>query len=82
MMETQILEEITKVVGRLTSFADYIEMKYERRDENILVSCAEAARLLGKTAPTVTAMLKDGRLHKTTIGISTGIRLSEVLARR
>ena len=81
-MEQKILEDLTQVVHRLTSVTEDIERKYERRDENILVSCTEAARLLGKTAPTISAMLKDGRLHKTTIGISTGIRLSEVLARR
>ena len=81
-MEQKILDDLTKVVHRLTSVTEDIERKYERRDENILVSCAEAARLLGKTAPTISAMIKDGRLRKTTIGISTGIRLSEVLARR
>lgn len=51
-------------------------------NNDILVSCTEAARLLGRTTPTISKMLKDGRLHKTTIGDSTGIRLSEVLAKR
>ena len=59
-----------------------LERWNDMNNDDILVSCTEAARLLGKSAPTISAMVKDGRLHKTTIGISTGIRLSEVLARR
>lgn len=81
-MEKEILERLTATVSRLTDITEGMEKAYEERDENILVSCSEAARLLGKSAPTISAMVKDGRLHKTTIGISTGIRLSEVLARR
>ena len=81
-MEREILDRLAQVVARLTSITEGMEKAYEDRDDNILISCHEAARLLGKTPPTITAMLKDGRLHKTTIGVSTGIRLSEVLARR
>lgn len=44
----------------------------------VLVTCTEAARLLGVKANTVTRMLKEGRLHRTTIDGSTGIRLSEI----
>ena len=81
-MEREILDRLVQVVARLTAITEGMEKAYEDRDENILISCTEAARILGKTAPTISAMLKDGRLNKTTIGISTGIRLSEVLARR
>lgn len=81
-MEKEILDRLTATVARLTYITEGLIRSSEQRDENILVSCAEAARLLGKTAPTITAMVKDGRLHKTTIGISTGIRLSEVLSKR
>lgn len=45
----------------------------------VLVSCHEAARLLGKTPNTITRMLREGRLHRATIGPSTGIPLSEIL---
>ena len=45
----------------------------------VLVSCKEAARLLGKSCKTISAMINDGRLRKTTIGCSTGILLSEIL---
>lgn len=44
----------------------------------VLVSCTEAARLLGVSNHTISVMIRDHRLHKTTIGISTGIRLSEI----
>ncbi len=47
-------------------------------DKDIIVSCTEAARLLGKSTVTVSRMIKEGRLSKTTIGDSTGIRLSEI----
>jgi len=53
------------------------------RDEGeILVSCHEAARLLGKTKQTISEYIKQGKLHKVTEGISTGIRLREIKALR
>lgn len=45
----------------------------------VLVSCTEAARLLGISRNTITNMLREGRLHRATIGQSSGIRLSEIL---
>ena len=48
---------------------------------DVLVSCNEAARLIGKSNNTISAMLRDGRLKKETIGKSTGIRLSEIRAK-
>ena len=47
-------------------------------DTEILISCREAARLLGRTEKTVSMMLRDGRLSKVTIGRSTGIKLSDI----
>lgn len=44
----------------------------------VVVSCTEAARLLGKTTKTISMMIRDGRLNKVTIGNSTGILLSEI----
>lgn len=44
----------------------------------ILVSNNEAARLLGITPQTVSSMVRQHRLHRVTIGQSTGIRLSEI----
>lgn len=72
------MTDIPSIIDRLES----LERRLCARDLEVLVSCNEAARLLGKNASTISAMVKDGRLHKTTIGTSTGIRLSEVLARR
>jgi len=48
------------------------------RHNDILVSCSEAARLLNVTPATVSTYIKQGRLHKVTLGFSTGIRLSEI----
>ena len=48
----------------------------------VLVTCTEAGRLLGVNNNTITSMLKEGRLHRSVIDGSTGIRLSEVLARK
>lgn len=53
-----------------------------RPGPEVLVTCTEAARLLGVNNNTITRMLKEGRLHRSVIDGSTGIRLSEVLARR
>lgn len=49
-----------------------------KKSEDVLVSCIEAARLLGRAPNTITRMLREGRLHRVTIGDSTGIRLSEI----
>ena len=49
------------------------------RDEGeVLVSCTEAARLLGKTKQTISEWIAQGRLHKRTFGKSTGIQLKEI----
>lgn len=53
-----------------------------RPGPEVLVTCTEAARLLGVNHNTITRMLKEGRLHRSVIDGSTGIRLSEVLARK
>lgn len=45
---------------------------------DVLVSCTEAARLLGKSPNTISKMIHDGRLHRSVIGRSTGIRLSDI----
>lgn len=47
----------------------------------VLLSCTEAARLLGVSQKTISEMLKDGRLSKITLGKSTGILLSDVMSR-
>lgn len=49
---------------------------------DVLVSCTEAARLLGITPKTISMMLRDGRLKKVTLGKSTGIRLSDLEEKR
>ncbi len=72
------MNEILNIVNRLESSVSALERTLAR-DENILLSCNEAARHIGCTNSTVTRMLKEGRLHRVTIGASSGIRLSEVM---
>ena len=72
------MNEILNIVNRLEYSVSALERTLAR-DENILLSCNEAARHIGCTNSTVTRMLKEGRLHRVTIGTSTGIRLSEVM---
>ncbi len=63
-------------IDALTDALDrYINWKYD----NVLISCREAARLLGKSPATISIMLKDGRLRRTTLGENTGILLSDVI---
>lgn len=57
---------------------DAILERLNENDEVLLLSCSEAARHLGVTKTTVSRYIRDGILHKTTIGQSTGIRYSEV----
>ena len=63
---------------RMDSLLRELAAYNDRNNEEILVSCTEAARLLGVTPPTISAMIKDHRLIKKTIGISTGISLREI----
>ena len=63
-----------EIIARLDSI---IEMIKEERGE-VLVSCNEAARLLGRNPSTISEMIREKRLEKVTIGKSTGIRLSEI----
>lgn len=72
------MNEIINIVNRLEYSVSALERTLAR-DENILLSCNEAARHIGCTNSTVTRMLKEGRLHRVTIGTSSGIRLSEVM---
>jgi excisionase family DNA binding protein len=44
----------------------------------VVITCTEAARLLGKTKATISAWIKCGKIHKTARGRSIGILLSEV----
>ena len=72
-------ESLTDIARRLEWAVSGLENALLERDDNILLSCAEAGRQLGVRQNTVTRYIREGRLHKTTIGQSTGIRLSEVM---
>lgn len=71
-----------RIASELADITSHLDSAIQDRDDNILVSGIEAARLLGKSENTICQMVKDGRLHRVTLGASTGIRLSEVLARK
>lgn len=62
---------LDNLIGELARYND-------KFDNEVLVSCNEAARLLHRTPPTISQMLRDGRLHRKTIGTSSGILLSEI----
>jgi len=68
----------SEVIAQIFNSLDAIERKINERDYDILISNNEAARQLGITPNTVARMVKEGRLHRVTIGESTGIRLSEI----
>ncbi len=68
------------IATRLEAVVNRLEKSLDQSE--VLVSCNEAARLLGRSNKTISAMLKDGRLSKTTIGQSTGIRLSDLRGMR
>lgn len=54
-------------------------IKLSKPTTDVIVSCTEAARLLGVGRNTISNMIRDGRLNKSVIGQSVGIRLSEIL---
>jgi len=65
-----------EIIARLDTLIEMIMMREERGE--VLVSCNEAARLLGRNPSTISEMIREKRLEKVTIGRSTGIRLSEI----
>lgn len=67
------------VLSRLSRIEEMLTL-LTHRAEDILVSCTEASRLLGKTRVTISKMIREKRLNKVTIGESTGIRLSDIIA--
>lgn len=73
MQEARLAREDRERIDKLTSILEKKEGEGE-----VLVSCIEAARLLGKTKATISAWIKCGKIHKTARGRSVGILLSEV----
>ena len=71
---TSCMDEIRKSNAKL----EWLIQNRENQFDGILVSCKEAARLLGVTNKTISTRIKTGQLHKITIAGSTGIRLSEI----
>lgn len=71
--------DLQDITIRLERAVRGLEQTIEKRDNGILISCIEAARLLGHAPNTITRMINEGRLHKVTLGKSTGIRLSELM---
>ena len=64
--------------ARMDNLTAELRRYNDRFNETVLISCTEAARLLRKTPQTISQWLKEGRIHKRTIGDSVGIMLSEV----
>lgn len=73
-----VLDEIISTVRGNRDRLDGIIEKMALADHEVLVSCTEAARLMGVTTTTVSKMIREHRLRKVTLGFSTGIRLSDV----
>lgn len=74
-MTDDVFSRLCQIETRLSA----IEERLVGRDD-VLVSCSEASRLLGKTRTTISVMIREKRLNKVTIGESTGIRLSDIMA--
>ena len=72
------LERIISDVGNISNNIEKFIKRSNDADKNVLIACKEAARILGVAPGTISVMIKQGRLHKVTIGESTGIRLSEI----
>ena len=72
-------EDMLSRLERIEAGLSYIKDALSHCDADVLISCTEAARILGKTRTTISTMIREKRLNKVTIGESTGIRLSDVM---
>lgn len=73
MVRREIDERVGRIMAEIRAIANV-----RCEDDAVIVSCREASRLLGVSPKTVSMMLRDGRLNKTTIDGSTGILLSAI----
>ena len=73
MVRREIDERVGRILAEIHAIANV-----RCEDGPVIVSCKEASRLLGVSPKTVSMMLRDGRLNKTTIDGSTGILLSAI----
>ena len=78
IIDEAVMSRIVSTLKDNNEMLEQILERLEKSDENVLVSGNEAARLLGVSPTTVSIMVKQHRLEKVTIGISTGIRLSDI----
>lgn len=79
MGKDDITLRLESLAAELERVTDGLEKAIRDQYDNILVSCSEAGRHLDVSPTTVSRYIREGRLHKTAIGQSVGIRLSEVL---
>ena len=73
MQEARLAREDRERIDKLTSI-----LEKKEGEGVVLVSGVEAARILGRSPQTICKMIRQGRLHKTAIGKSIGIPLSEI----
>ena len=63
----------------LSEFISALErLNQAMNDETRVMTCGEAAFVLGKTPQTISRYITDGRLHKACANGVTGVRASEV----
>lgn len=79
MGKDDITLRLESLAAELERVTDGLEKAIRAQYDNILVSCSEAGRHLDVSPTTISRYIREGRLHKTAIGQSVGIRLSEVL---
>lgn len=63
----------------LSEFISALErLNQAMNDETRVMTCGEAAFVLGKTPQTISRYITEGRLHKACANGVTGVRASEV----
>jgi len=70
--------QIGEVISEMLEILRKLQKEYERDHGDPILPCKEAASLLGKTPQTISRYIREGRLHKVSNGVSTGIRHSEL----
>ena len=71
LQDRALLSDLVNELRRLND-------KTEKSTQDRLVSCSEAAVIIGRTRQTVSKWIRDGRLHKVVRGCRSGILLSEL----
>lgn len=69
---------IGDIIAEIMTDLRELERRYNVDSRDDIISCKAAAAYLGKTPQTISRYIREGRLHKVSNGVITGVRRSEL----